>query len=80
MAQAVCKKSIIITNKKGEKFDVNIFHLVLKYSRYSYLELTISKEQPVLFRCFINAFKYIGAIPKGILFDNVKTVVEERQA
>ena len=76
MAQADWKESIIITNRKGEKFEVNIFHLVLKYSRYSYLELTISKEQPVLFRCFINAFKYFGGIPKRILFDNMSTVVD----
>lgn len=76
MAQCDWKENIILTSKYGEQFTVNIFHLVLKFSRYSYIELTLSKEQPVVFKCLINAFKFYGGIPKRILFDNMSTVVD----
>ena len=76
MAQADWKESIHLISKNGELFVVNVFHLVLKFSRYSYLELTLSKEQPIVFRCLINAFYFYGGVPKRILFDNMATVVD----
>ena len=76
MGQCDWKESVPLESKNGEVFIVNIFHLVLKFSRYSYLEITLSKEQTVVFRCLINAFKYYGGIPDKILFDNMSTVVD----
>ena len=46
MAQCDWKENMILTSRSGETFVVNIFHLVLKFSRFSYIELTLSKEQP----------------------------------
>lgn len=76
MAQCDWKENIILYSSHGELFTVNIFHLVLKFSRYSYIELTLSKDQSVVFKCLINAFKFYGGIPKRILFDNMSTVVD----
>ena len=75
MAQCDWKENMILTSRSGETYVVNIFHLVLKFSRYSYIELTLSKEQPIVFRCLINAFKFYGGVPKRILFDNMSTVI-----
>ncbi len=76
MAQCDWKENVQLISKNGEVFVINVFHLVMKFSRYSYIELTLSKEQPVVFRCLINAFKFYGGIPKRILFDNMSTVVD----
>lgn len=76
LAQADWKEDIQLTSKYGESFTVNIFHILLKFSRYSYLEITLSKEQHVVFRCLVNAFAYFGGIPKRILFDNMSTIVD----
>lgn len=76
MAQCDWKENIRLTSKNGEVFVINIFHLVMKFSRQSYIELTLSKEQPIVFRCLINAFNFYGGIPKRILFDNMSTVVD----
>ena len=67
-----------MTSRNGEVFVINIFHLVLKFSRYSYIELTLSKEQPIVLRCLINAFHFFGGVPKRILFDNMATVMDTR--
>ena len=76
MAQADWKESIELTSRSGEVFVINIFHLILKYSRYSYIELTLSRDQNTVFRCLINAIKYYGGVPNRILFDNMSTVVD----
>ena len=75
MAECDWKENMILASRSGETFAVNIFHLVLKFSRFSYIELTLSKEQPIVFRCLINAFKFYGGVPKRILFDNMSTVM-----
>ena len=54
--------------------------MVLGYSRYKYIELTTDRSQNTLFRCLINAFKFYGGVPKEILFDNMKTVVDHAKS
>ena len=68
------KEDISITNKYGEIFVVNVFHFVLKFSRYSYLELSVQKRYDDVARCLINGFLKFGGIPKELLFDNMSTV------
>lgn len=76
MAQCDRKEDITLTSRNGEKYTINVFHLLLKYSRYSYLQLTISKDRENVFGCLINAFKAFGGVPKRILFDNMSTIVD----
>ena len=51
---------------------------VLGHSRKSYTEFTQSEDELTLLRCHQNAFEYFGGVPKKVLYDNMKTVVIER--
>lgn len=79
-AQVDWKESKIIKNKNGELFVVNIFLVILGYSRMKYVELTLDRTQPTVFQALANAFKYFGGVPKEILFDNMKTVVDHAKS
>lgn len=79
-AQVDRKEKLILVNKYGETFKVSIFLMVLGFSRMKYLELTTDQNQKTLFNCMINAFKYFGGVPKEILFDNMKTVVDRARS
>lgn len=76
-AQVDWKENLKMTNRQGKIFTVNIFLMVLGYSRYKVMILTSDKTQDTLFRCMIEAFKYFGGIPHEILFDNMATVVDK---
>lgn len=71
------KESLSLVSRHGEKYTVNIFLFILSYSKYKYIELTINRIQPTLFRCMFNCFKALGGVPEEIWFDNMKTVVDE---
>lgn len=71
------KESLSLVSKSGEIFTVNIFLFILSYSKLKYVELTIDRRQPTLFRCMINCFKVLGGVPEEIWFDNMKTVVDK---
>ena len=68
------KEDISIANKYGEIFVVNVLHFVLKFSRYSYLELSVQKRYDDVARGLINGFLKFGGVPKELLFDNMSTV------
>lgn len=75
-AQVDWKESITMVNRQGEIFEVNIFLMVLGYSRLKYLKLTVDKTQKTLFQCLTEGFRYFGGVPKELLFDNMSTVVD----
>ena len=79
-AQVDWKENLTMFNKNGEPFKVNIFLMVLGYSRIKYLQLTTDRSQKTLFRCMISAFNYFGGIPQEILFDNMKTVIDRSKS
>lgn len=79
-AQVDWKENLTMINKNGEPFKVNIFLMVLGYSRMKYLQLTTDRNQKTLFRCMISAFNYFGGIPQEILFDNMKTVIDRSKS
>ncbi|AYG01882.1 IS21 family transposase [Lactococcus allomyrinae] len=79
-AQVDWKENLKMTSKNGEVFTVNIFLYVLGYSRMKYLQLTTSREQPILFDCLNNAFFELGGVPEEIWFDNMKTVVDHSKS
>ena len=68
------KEDILLHNKFGESFTINILHMVLKFSRRSHLEMTILKRFDDVSRGLINSFIKFGGVPKEILFDNMSTV------
>ena len=71
------KENLSLISKNGEVFIVNIFLSILGYSRLKYIELTLDKQQSTLFKCLTNMFKYFGGVPKELLFDNMRTVVDQ---
>lgn len=75
-AQVDWKEKVTMINRHGELFEVNIFLIVLGYSRLKYIKLTTNKTQEVLFECMFEAFRYFYGIPQEILFDNMPTVVD----
>lgn len=75
-AQVDWKENLKMVSKHGELFEVNIFLMVLGYSRMKFLKLTSNKTQKTLFLCMNEAFKYYRGVPKEILFDNMATVVD----
>ena len=76
MAQVDWKESIVLHYKNGEVIEFNIFHIVLKFSRYSYLEYSVTKERTDVIRCLINGLQYFNGVPDIILFDNMRTVCD----
>ena len=68
------KEDISIANKYGEIFVINVLNFTLKFSRYSYLELSIQKRYDDVARGLINGFLKFGGVPKELLFDNMPTV------
>jgi transposase len=59
---------------------LSAFVAVLGYSRASYVEFVTNEKLETLLNCHTNAFEYFGGVPKEILYDNMKTVVIERNA
>ena len=69
-----------LADSNGVVYKINIFLIVLGYSRYKYIELTTDREQHTLFKCLTNAFNYFGGSTETILFDNMKTVVDRAKS
>jgi transposase len=76
-AQVDWKESMRLVSSHGEVFEINLFLMILGYSRYKYIELTLNRNQDTLFQAMVNGFKYYGGVPKEILFDNMRTVVDQ---
>lgn len=58
-AQVDWKENLKMVSKNGEIFEVNIFLMVLGYSRMKFVKLTSDKTQKTLFNCMNEAFKYL---------------------
>lgn len=57
---------------------LSAFIATLGYSRVSYVEFVSDEKLDTLINCHKNAFEYFGGIPRSILYDNMKTVIIER--
>lgn len=54
------------------------FVAILGYSRRAYVEFVANEEEQTLLQCHERAFEYFGGVPKESLYDNMKTVVIQR--
>lgn len=79
-AQVDWKEDMTLVNRHGEIFKINIFLMVLGYSRFKFLMVTSDRSQNTLFDCMSQAFQFFGGIPHEILFDNMKTVVDHSKS
>lgn len=76
-AQIDWKESQTFILKNGEVVVINIFVYMLSYSRFRIYFLSIEKERPILFDFLIRCFEITGGVPKKILTDNMKTVMDQ---
>jgi len=76
-AQVDWKENLTLVSKQGEIFKVNIFLMLLGYSRKKYIELTLDRNQDTLMNAMVRGFKYFEGVPKEIIFDNMRTVVDQ---
>ena len=76
-SQVDWKEKLKLHDKNGNEYIVSIFLIVLGNSRYKYIELTFDQTRSTLFRCLINSFKYFGGTTEEILFDNMRTIVNQ---
>jgi hypothetical protein len=65
-----------MVSRSYEEFDVNIFLMVLGYSRLKFVKLTSNRTQHTLFTCLIEGIAFFRGVPHEVLFDNMTTVVD----
>jgi transposase len=76
-AQLDWKESIPFTLSSGETIDVNIFVLLLSFSRFRVYRVSLTKTQDILFSFLDDAFETFGGVPDEIVTDNMKTVMDQ---
>ena len=62
------------------KDSLSAFVATMGYSRASFVEFVTNERLETLLHCHEKAFEYVGGVPEEILYDNMKTVVIERDA
>lgn len=62
----------------GRRRRVYGFVMTLGWSRAMYLEFTVSADIAWFLRCHLHAFRYFGGMPQHLLYDNLKSVVLDR--
>src|SRR5947199_6201880 len=62
---------------RGEE-RLSVFIATLGWSRMAHVEFCDDERVETLIRCHENAFLALGGVPREVLYDNMKTVVLER--
>jgi transposase len=62
----------------GQSARVQVFVMVLGYSRRMYVEFTRDQQVATLMACHEHAFDWFGGLTEELLYDNPKTVVLKR--
>lgn len=57
---------------------LSAFVATLGYSRAAYIEYVVDERIETLVACHVRALDFFGGVPRELLYDNVKTVVLER--
>ena len=58
----------------GKKHRIWVFVMVLSWSRVCYAELVRKADTATFIQCHVNAFEYLGGVPRRCLYDNAKVV------
>jgi transposase len=64
----------------GRQMRLYAFVMTLGWSRAMYVEFTTTADEAAFVRCHLNAFRYLGGVPREIVHDNLKTAVLGRDA
>jgi len=77
-AQLDWKESIeFVLRDTGDVVTVNVMVLLLGHSRMRIYKPAVNMTQEVLMHLLVESFEALGGVPKSILTDNMKTVMEE---
>lgn len=76
-AQLDWKESLKLLTTDLGWIEVNIFVLLLSFSRYRIYRMSMTKSQDILFLFLDDAFQTFGGVPAEIVTDNMKTVMDE---
>lgn len=68
------------TTVRNGKSPIHAFVMTMGYSRTSFVIFTNNMAEDTLIKCHDQAFNYFGGVPQTILYDNMKTVVDVRDA
>lgn len=63
---------------KGERL-LSCFVMVLAWSRATFARFTLDQTLESFVRCHVEGFDALGGVPRCVLYDNLKSVVLERQ-
>lgn len=63
-AQVDWKEKLKLISKSGEVFTVNIFLILIGYSRLKFFCVTLDKSQDTLIESMISSFEFFGGVPK----------------
>lgn len=68
-----------IENSDGTVTTLQLFLMILGYSRALYVELAANAKMEALLDCHKRAFEYLQGVPGEILYDNMKTITTGRE-
>ena len=75
--------SVAYLDQEGRKHRIWVFVMTLGWSRACYVELVRRADTAAFIQCHVNAFEYLGGVPRRCLYDNAKVVTmgrdEDRQ-
>ena len=63
----------------GAERALSCFVMVLSWSRATFARFTLDQTLESFLRCHVEGFGRLGGVPRSILYDNLKSVVLERQ-
>lgn len=70
------KEDLKMISKNGEIFEFNIFSTTLGFSRFHNFVYSKTKTREDVERCLMTTFKYMNGVPKNMLTDNMRAVVD----
>ncbi len=66
--------SLAYLDQDGRKCRIWVFVMTLGWSRACYVELVRRADTAAFIQCHVNAFEYLGGVPRRCLYDNAKVV------
>ena len=65
-------------DQDGKKRRIRVFVMTLGWSRTGHVELVRRADTAAFIQCHVNAFEYLGGVPRRCLYDNAKVVTLAR--
>ena len=66
--------SLPYIGEDGRRRRVWVFVMTLGWSRACYVELVRTADTAAFIQCHVNAFEYLGGVPRRCLYDNAKVI------